>query len=131
MSLWKKEWQRIRNSTMAHNAGWMIAGQTVGYLLQGIYFVLLARLLGVLEYGIFAGAFAFVNLVARYGTLGTGTVLLRYVSIDRKAFALYWGNVLIISTSGGAVMTMILYYAGNRLLSPGSATLVLLAALAN
>jgi O-antigen/teichoic acid export membrane protein len=92
---------------------------------------MLARLLGALEYGIFAGAFAFVNLVARYGTLGTGTVLLRYVSIDRKAFALYWGNILIVSTSGGAVMTMILYYAGNRLLSPGSAAVVLLAALAN
>jgi O-antigen/teichoic acid export membrane protein len=125
------EWRRIRSSSLAHNAGWMMAGQGVGYLLQGIYFVMLARLLGALEYGIFAGAFAFVNLTARYGTLGTGTVLLRYVSIDRSKFAFYWGNMLLVTTGGGLIMAGILYFAGIHLLNPASAAIVLMAALAN
>jgi O-antigen/teichoic acid export membrane protein len=109
----------------------MMAGQGAGYILQGIYFVMLARLLGALEYGIFAGAFAFVNLTARYGTLGTGTVLVRYVSIDRNKFALYWGNMLLVTTGGGLVMSGILYFAGIHLLNPASAAIVLMAALAN
>jgi O-antigen/teichoic acid export membrane protein len=127
----REEWRRIRSSSLAHNAAWMIAGQSAGYLLQAIYFVMLARLLGAVQYGIFAGAFAFVNLVARYGTLGTGTVFLRYVSIDRNMFSLYWGNILLVTTTGGLVMTAILYGAGSRLLNPASASVVLLAALAN
>lgn len=124
-------WGRVRSSSLARNAAWMTAGQTAGYLLQGIYFVVLARLLGAVEYGIFAGAFAFVNLVARYGTLGTGTVFVRYVSVDRSAFALYWGNILLVTTVGGLVMAVILRLVGGHLLNPASAAIVLLAALAN
>jgi O-antigen/teichoic acid export membrane protein len=109
----------------------MMAGQCVGYLLQGIYFVILARLLGALEYGIFAGAFAFVNLVARYGTLGTGSVFLRYVSIERSKFAVYWGNILLVTTIGGLVTTVALHLVGSHLLNPASAAVVFMAALAN
>jgi O-antigen/teichoic acid export membrane protein len=128
--IWR-ELRLIRTSSLAHNAGWMFAGQGAGYVLQALYFVMLARLLGAYEYGIFAGAFAFVNLTARYGTLGTGTVLLRYVSIDRSSFALYWGNMLLVTTGGGIIMVALLYLAGSRLLNPASAAVVLLAALAN
>ena len=127
----QKEWQRIRKSSIARNAGWMMAGQGANYLLQAIYFVMLARLLGALEYGIFAGAFAFVNLTARYGTLGMGTVLMRYLSIDRKEFGSYWGNALLVTTVGGSIMAVILHLVGSRILNPASAALVLLAALAN
>jgi O-antigen/teichoic acid export membrane protein len=127
----KNEWRRIRYSTIAHNAGWMMAGQGFGYVLQAIYFVMLARLLGALEYGIFAGAFAFVNLTARYSTLGAGTVLLRYVSIDKSKFAVYWGNTLFLTTAGSCIMIAILYLAGSLLLNPASAALVVLAALSN
>jgi len=131
MKALREEWEHIRSSSLARNAAWMTAGQGASYLLQGIYFVVLARLLGASEYGIFAGAFAFVNLVARYGTLGTGTVFLRYVSINRKMFALYWGNMLLVTTGGGLVTVAILDLLGRRLLNPASAAIVLLAALAN
>jgi O-antigen/teichoic acid export membrane protein len=128
--LWK-EWARIRSSSLTYNAGWMMAGSGLGYILQGIYFVILARLLGALQYGVFVGAFAFVNIVARYGTLGTGTILLRYVSIDRNKFALYWGNLLFVTTVGGLVMTVVVHLVGRHLLNPASAAIVMLAALAN
>jgi O-antigen/teichoic acid export membrane protein len=131
MNRLKSEWQRIRSSSLAHNAGWMMGGQVAGYVLQGAYFVILARLLGALQYGVFVGAFAFVNLVARYGTLGTGTVFLRYVSIDRKMFALYWGNILVVTTIGGLVTALLLHAVGTHILNPASAAIVLLAALAN
>jgi len=72
----------------------MMLGQGAGFVLQAVYFVVVARLLGVIEYGIFVGAFAFVNLVGRYATLGTGPVFLRYVSVDKSLFAEYGGTCL-------------------------------------
>ena len=57
----------------------MLAGQGFSLLLQATYFVLLARLLGVGEYGVFAGAFAFVGIVMPYSSLGAGTLFMRYV----------------------------------------------------
>jgi O-antigen/teichoic acid export membrane protein len=131
MNRLQREWKRVRYSPLARNAGWMMVGQCAGYALQAVYFVMLARLLGVVEYGIFAGAFAFVNLVAKYSQLGTGTVFLRYVSIDRSKFSLYWANILLVTTVGGLVTTLALHFIGSRLLNPASAAVVLLAAVAN
>jgi O-antigen/teichoic acid export membrane protein len=128
--LWK-EWARIRSSSLTHNAGWMMAGSGFGYVLQGIYFVILARLLGAVQFGVFAGAFAFVDLLARYGTLGTGTIFLRYVSIDKRTFALYWGNLLLATMVGGLIMTTVLHFVGSHFLNSASAAIVMLAALAN
>ena len=46
----------LRASSLARNAGWMMVGQSLNLILQSVYFILLVRLLGVEEYGIFAGA---------------------------------------------------------------------------
>ena len=70
MKILRSEWLRIRQSALARNAVWMMAGQGAGIVLQAVYFVILARLLGVVQYGIFAGAFAFTIIVAQYSTLG-------------------------------------------------------------
>jgi O-antigen/teichoic acid export membrane protein len=55
----------------------MLVGQGTGILLQAFNFVLLGRLLGTTQYGIYAGAFALVAIVASYSTLGSGTLFLR------------------------------------------------------
>ena len=91
------EIDKLRASPMARNAGWLFAGQGLGLVLQAAYFIMLARLMGPVQYGIYAGAFAFANLVAQYSALGTGTVFLRYVSSDHSAFAVYWGNILAVT----------------------------------
>jgi O-antigen/teichoic acid export membrane protein len=127
----KKEWKRLSSSTLARNAGWMVAGQGSGLVLQAVYFVVLARLLGAMQYGIFVGAFAFTSLVAQYSTLGTGTVLLRYVCGDHEAFAVYWGNMLLVSASVSSLLVLMLHFLGRHLLNPSSFALVTLAALAN
>lgn len=126
-----QEWERVRQSALARNAGWMMAGQGSGFILQAIYFVVLARLLGAVQYGIFAGAFAFTNLVSQYSALGTGTLLLRYVSGDRKRFAAYWGNVLLVTSGVGSLLVLILHFVAPHALNPASAELVLLAGIAN
>jgi O-antigen/teichoic acid export membrane protein len=124
-------WRRLCEKPLVRNTGWLLAGQLLGLVLQAAYFVLMARLLGAVQYGIFIGAFAFTGIVASYSPLGTGMVLLRYISSDRKAFAVYWGNVVLTTISIGAFLTLLLHFAAAYFLNPPSAALVVLASLAN
>src|ERR1700751_567889 len=103
-----RELAKLRYSSVARNAGWMTIGQGLGFLLQATYFVILARLLGVVEYGVYAGAFALTSVVAQYSPLGTGTVCLRYVSGDRSAFSAYWGNIILVTVGIGGLLTLAL-----------------------
>jgi O-antigen/teichoic acid export membrane protein len=125
------EWTRITKSLVARNAGWMFVGQGTGVVLQGACFIMLARLLGAAEYGVFIGAFAFTGLVSQYSSLGSGTVLLRYVSEDRKTFPFYWGNILVSTAVMGAILVAALCCLAPYLLNADSAALVFLAGISN
>jgi O-antigen/teichoic acid export membrane protein len=131
MSIVTAEIAKFRTSAMARNATWLLAGQGLGLVLQAVYFVILARLLGPVQYGVYAGAFAFASLVAQYSALGTGTLFLRYVSSDRSTFAVYWGNILVVTSVVGGGLVVALDLLGPRVLNPASAALVLLAAIGN
>jgi O-antigen/teichoic acid export membrane protein len=125
----REEFQRLQTSTLAQNAGWMVVGQGAGFLLQAGYFVLLARLLGSTEYGIYAGTFALVSIASQYSALGSGTVFLRYVSADPKKFAVYWGNILLVVVAVSGVLSVLLHLTAPYILNPASATIVLPAAI--
>lgn len=129
MTFLSTEIRRLRASSLAHNAGWMLIGQGLNVLLQAGYFILLARLLGVKEYGVFVGAFAFVSLATPYSALGSGMLLLQYVSSNAENFAVYWGNVLLATLSAGALIAWLLYLIAPHLLNPASASIILLVAL--
>jgi O-antigen/teichoic acid export membrane protein len=114
--------------SLKRNTGWMFVGQGVGYALRAGYFILMARLLGVVQYGIVVGAFALVNLVANYSRLGSGTVMLRYVSADTKRFAAYWGHVLfVLMISGSLVVVLLKVIAPYALVRSSSQIVVVLA----
>lgn len=125
----RAELRRVRNSTLARNTGWMLAGQGASVVLQAGYFILLARLLGLREYGIYSGAFALASLVSPYSSLGAGTVMLRWVGMDRRLFRSYWGNLIVITFLVGAVIALVLRSSARFLISPESASLAFLAAL--
>jgi O-antigen/teichoic acid export membrane protein/glycosyltransferase involved in cell wall biosynthesis len=113
----------LKNS-LARNFGWMLAGQGLGYGLRILYFIVIARLLGVLHYGIVVGAFALVNIAAQYGRLGMSTVLLRYVSADHKRFAAYWGNLLVVTFTTGGLLIVLMRVLAPRVVDPASASIV-------
>lgn len=131
MSLFSAEIQRIRTSSLARNAGWMLVGQGMNLILQAGYFVLLARLLGVKEYGVFAGALALVSIAAPYSGLGSGLLFVRYVSSNAERFAAYWGNILLSTVGTGSVITLFLFLVSPHLLDNDSASLILPVALAD
>ncbi|MGA3032586.1 MAG: oligosaccharide flippase family protein [Terracidiphilus sp.] len=91
---------------LKHYAAWMLIGRVSGSVLQAVYYVLLARLLGVSEYGIFAGAFALVSTLTPYSALGAAMLFMRYLAVDRTEAAKYWGNSLI--TASGFTLVAVL-----------------------
>jgi O-antigen/teichoic acid export membrane protein len=117
--------RRIHHSTLARNAAWLFAGQGLSFLVQGIYFVVLARLLGTTEYGKLAGVVALVAVVSQYSTLGSGLLFLRYVSPDHSRFPAYWGNILMSIAVSGGLMVLGLRIAGSWLTGSQSISLLL------
>jgi len=129
MNRLKLEFQKLKSSSLARNAGWMLLGQGLGLFSQALYFVFLARLLGTAEYGVYAGTFAFVSMAAQYTSLGSDTVFIRYVSSNRQNFAAYWGNILLLVCGLGALIALILHLVGHWILNPDSASIVFPAAI--
>jgi O-antigen/teichoic acid export membrane protein len=115
-------------SRLARNAGWMFLGQGVSFAVQACYFVLLARLLGADQYGIFVGAAAAVSLLSQYSTLGSGLVLVRQVSRAHNEFPQYWGNVLITTLGVGLFVILALARFGHWMVGPASASVIVLVA---
>lgn len=125
------ELNRIRRSSFARSIGWMLTGQGLSFVLQLAYFIILARLLGVREYGVLAGAIAFVGIVMPYSALGSGVVFMRYVSSGQGEPHTYWGNILISTVTVGTGLTVLLYLLAPHFLNSASASIVLLVALGN
>lgn len=125
------EYARLRESTLARHVGWLLLGQGTNVVIQAMYFIVLGRLLGSSQYGIYIGAFALTSLVSMFSAMGSGTLFLHHVSIDHSKFRLYWGNILMISTAGGALLIFATAWAGPHILNASSAALVPMTAVAN
>jgi len=119
----------LYRSAFVRNALWMFSGQGLALVVQAGYFIVIARLLGSLQYGILVGAAACVAIVSPYGSLGSGFVFLRYVSPDPLKFASYWGNIIISTLSLGTLLVIGLGFAAPWLLHGQSPTLVVLLAI--
>jgi O-antigen/teichoic acid export membrane protein len=115
----------LPQGSFARHFGWMFLGQGMSYVLRAAYFILIARLLGVLQYGVVVGAIALVNMVINYSRLGSSVVFLRHVSADRTQFAVYWGNILLVTLGMSTFLTLVLHFAAVHLIAPASAALII------
>ena len=116
---------RARNSVLVRNAAWLFAGQGLSFVVQAVYFIVLARLLGTTQYGLLAGAIALVGIVSQYSSLGSGLLFLRYVSADPTRFRLYWGNVLMSLLLLSSLLIVGLRLSGRWLVGASSVPLLL------
>jgi O-antigen/teichoic acid export membrane protein len=93
---------------MAKNSIWIFAGQGLSLVAQAVYFIVIARLLGTFQYGLFVGAAASVSIVSQYSSLGSGLLFLRHVSPNHSRFPEYWGNILLSTLSLGTILVLLL-----------------------
>ena len=119
----------FRNSTLAANAGWMLAGQGVSVIAQAAYFIVIARVLGSAEYGVFVGAAAMVAVLGMFSSLGSGMLIVRYVSPDHEMFPEYWGNgILSVMLAGSLCVTMVGLLGPRLLHTQAGGMLIMIAA---
>ena len=121
--------RRIKGSTLARNAAWMFAGQGLSLVVQGLSFVILARLLGSGQYGVLAAAYALISMVSQYSAMGSGTLFMRYVSQDHSRFREYWGNILLSIAMLGTPLVLALHWGGVWLIGSASASVLVLLAI--
>jgi O-antigen/teichoic acid export membrane protein len=121
----------LRQHWIARKASWLLVGQGMNFFIQAAYFILLARLLGVTEYGIFAGAFSLVNIVAPYTKLGSNMIYMRYVTADRLKAAMYWGNALLITSGISIFIAVVFFFFGPAITHVNSRMIFLILVLGN
>ena len=99
--------QRIVRDTL-----WLLVGKGMRLVLQAAYFVVIARTLGVANYGAFVGTTALVAIVSPFVGVGIETLLLKNVAKDRHLLGEYWGNALWLVLVTGTGLISILALAG-------------------
>jgi O-antigen/teichoic acid export membrane protein len=102
---------RMSESVLFRNSLWFLGGSGVRLVLQAVYFLLIARALGVEQYGAFVGAVSLAALVAPFSSLGTGFILIKNVARDRANFAHYWGAAMILTVFSGAILVCLVLLA--------------------
>ena len=92
------------SSLLISNTAWVLAGYGVRVLIQAAYFIIIARSLGVKQYGAFIGATALIGVLSPFVGLGSGFLLIKNVARDKTLFAEYWGNGLLITLFSGVAL---------------------------
>lgn len=95
-------------SGLARDTLWMLTSKLFNVVMQAGYFIIVARLLGKENYGSFIVITASASIIFPFIALGSEHVLVKNVSTNINSFSTYWGNTLVLLTSNGALLTIIL-----------------------
>ncbi|OCT11018.1 polysaccharide biosynthesis protein [Paenibacillus pectinilyticus] len=129
----KNEWMnrvlRLKNNNLTKNTLWMFIGNGLKTGIQAIYFIFIARALGVEGFGAFVGVVAITSIFSPFASFGTGNILVRNVARDRSSFKESWGNALIITVLSGILLVGILLIVAHLFL-PATIPIKLLATVA-
>jgi O-antigen/teichoic acid export membrane protein len=119
--------EALTSGRLARATATLFGGNLAALLLQTAQFVLLARLLGVTEFGHVAAANALIAITIPLAGLGYGNVMLMRVSRDRSRLRFDLGNSqLAIVAIGGALVVAVtllahgLYGQGTQIALIGS-----------
>lgn len=118
--------QRIVRDTL-----WILVGKGMRLVLQAAYFVIIARTLGVANYGAFVGTTALAAIVSPFVGVGIETLLLKNVAKDRHLLRKYWGNALWMVLVTGLGLMILLALVRPIALPAISPILILLVAISD
>ena len=117
-----KNWiAKYSANKLVQNTGWMLLGQALTLFVQAAYFVIIARSLGVQQYGAFVAAVAFSQILSPFVGFGGASLLIKNVAQDRKHFPVRYGNLLFMTLASG-LTAIVFVIAVARLALPSSIT---------
>lgn len=99
-----KQIRLFGENTLARNTGWMLLGLGLKLVVQGLYFAVIARSLGVQNYGAFVGVVGLVGIVSPFATLGSGYLLVKNVARDGGQFKKNCGLALLTTLSSSSIL---------------------------
>jgi O-antigen/teichoic acid export membrane protein len=108
--------QLLPKSVLARNTGWMLLGLGLKLSIQALYFTVIARSLGVQNYGAFVGVVGLVGIMSPFGTLGSGTLLIKNVARDGRQFKKNCGLALLTTLSSSSILFGLVLLVSNFLL---------------
>src|SRR5262249_27061636 len=120
-----------RSDRLLANTAWMCARSALRLILQGAYFVAVARGLGAAGYGEFISVSVLAAMLAPFGCFGTGNLLIRDVSREPAAMAQSWGTALATTAPSGLPMISAPLSLAARTLAGTPLLLVLLIGIAD
>lgn len=106
-------------------------GQILSYGAQAGYFIVLSRLLGVAQFGVLAGAVAFVQIFMPYGSMGSGIVFMRHAGTNRENSRLYIGHIFLCSLTISGTIIVGLWLAAPHILDGEAASIVWMASVSS
>jgi O-antigen/teichoic acid export membrane protein len=109
-------------SALARNTLWMSCGQGARLAIQAAYFTVIARSLGVGNYGAFVGVVALVGILYPFAAIGRGNILVRSVARDPLSFPRMWGATLATVLICGSIF-LVLAASVSRFALPSSVPL--------
>jgi O-antigen/teichoic acid export membrane protein len=116
---------------LASGTAWMTLAFGARIVFQTGYFILIARALGVSDFGALAAAVALVSLFAPFATWGSGNVLVMDVAREPRSFPVAFGNALITLIVSGTALLVIVLAVGAVLLPRVPLTAIFLLGIAD
>ena len=105
IALRPSNWTR---NTLIRDSSNLCLGQAIKLILQGIYFLCIARSLGPAQYGAFVAVTAMTSIVTPYVGLGCGNLFLKNVRAGKREADICWGNGLLVTFLTGGMLTAVL-----------------------
>ena len=96
----------IKESTRALASGTarLTLASAAVVVFQAVYFVLVARALGVTSFGALAASLALVGILVPFATWGSGNMLVMEVARDPRSLSVSFGNTLVALGISGVVL---------------------------
>jgi O-antigen/teichoic acid export membrane protein len=92
---------RYWKSKLARDTGWMFLGQGLRLIIQAGYFIIIARSLGVQQYGAFAAVTAVVAIFSPFVGLGSRNLIIKNVAHRRELLDECFGNGMLLTSLSG------------------------------
>lgn len=109
------------------NVAALLAGQVSKLIIQAVYFVVLARMLGATGYGAFAAVIALAALVSPFSSLGTNTLMVKSVARNAANAPAEWKRSLLYTVAGGLFFSLLLAVLSAQIAPQGVSALTLFA----
>ncbi len=92
---------------LVRGTAWMMVAQGGRLVLQAAYFVLIARALGITNFGALAASLALVAIFVPFAAWGSGNILVMEVVRTPSAFSVAFGNALMaVGVSTAAIVPL-------------------------